>query len=66
MKEVIQHKDNVDLIKLDGREIYLVGTAHVSLASADLAEEIIREVTPDAVAVELCEPRFQSLRDPDR
>lgn len=66
MKEVIQHKDNVDLIKLDGREIYLVGTAHVSLASAELAEEVIREVTPDAVAVELCEPRFQSLRDPDR
>ncbi len=66
MKEVLAHKENVDLIRLGDKEIYLVGTAHVSQASADLAEEIIREVQPDSVAVELCHPRLQSLRDPDR
>lgn len=56
----------MDLVKMDGREFYLVGTAHVSKASADLAEEIIREIQPDSVAVELCEPRYRSLKDPDR
>lgn len=57
---------NVDLIQLESRKIYLVGTAHVSQSSVDLAEQVIREVRPDHVAVELCESRFQSLKDPSR
>lgn len=59
-------RENVDIIELDGRTIYIVGTAHVSKSSADLAEEVIRAVNPDSVAVELCESRYHSLRDPDR
>lgn len=66
MKEVVPYRDNVDLVRLGDREIYVVGTAHVSRSSADLAEEVIREVQPDSVAVELCEPRYRSLKDPDR
>lgn len=66
MKEVVHYRENVDLVRLGEREIYLVGTAHVSRASADLAEQVIREVEPDTVAVELCEPRYRSLKDPDR
>lgn len=64
--EVSSLRQNVDLITLDGKRIYLVGTAHISKASADLAEEIIREVRPDAVAVELCQARYESMRDPER
>lgn len=59
-------KDNVDLIRLGDKSIYLVGTAHISKKSTELAEEIIREVKPDTVALELCLPRYQSLQDPDR
>jgi pheromone shutdown-related protein TraB len=59
-------KDNVDLVEFEDRSIYLVGTAHVSQSSADLAEEIIREVNPETVAVELCESRYTSLKNPDR
>jgi len=66
MKEITPLRDNVDLVKLADKEIYLVGTAHISHVSADLAEEIIREVQPDTVAVELCEPRLQSLQNPER
>lgn len=65
-KEVIPHQENVDLIRLNGKEIYLVGTAHVSKQSADLAESIIRQIEPDTVAVELCQPRYLSLKDPER
>ena len=59
-------KDNVSLIELGDKKIYLVGTAHISKVSADLAEEVIREIKPESVAVELCDSRFQSLKDPER
>ena len=63
----IEHLDgNVDRVTLGDRSIYVVGTAHVSQSSADLAEKIIREVEPESVAVELCDSRYQSLKDPDR
>jgi len=56
----------VDLQSGEKKEIYLVGTAHISKSSVELAERIIRQVRPDSVAVELCEPRLQSLKNPDR
>lgn len=59
-------QDNVDLIEVNNKKIYLIGTAHISQASADLAEQFIRDIKPDSVAVELCDSRYQSLKDPDR
>ncbi len=66
VKEIIPVKDNVDLIKLNDKEIYLVGTAHISHKSTELVESTIGEIRPDTVAVELCDPRYQSLKDPNR
>lgn len=66
MIEVTNVEDNVDLVKIDGKSLYIVGTAHVSQSSADLAEKIIRDVSPESVAVELCDSRYQSLKNPDR
>ncbi|WP_235017406.1 TraB/GumN family protein [Nitrincola tapanii] len=43
----------------------LLGTAHVSKASADEVRELIRSGEFDAVAIELCPGRLQSLQDPD-
>ena len=59
-------KKNLDCLQYQDKTIYLVGTAHISTASADLAEETIREYQPDSVAVELCKSRYDSLQDPDR
>lgn len=59
-------RENVDRIELGDKTIYLVGTAHVSQSSADLAEEIIRDVKPNAVAIELCHSRYDSLKNPDK
>lgn len=64
--KVEKYEDNVDLIHLPDKDVYLVGTAHISQNSVDLAEKIIREVNPDTVAIELCEKRYESLKDPDR
>lgn len=43
----------------------LLGTAHVSKASADEVRDLIRSGEFDAVAIELCPARYQNLKDPD-
>ena len=50
----------------DGASRYtLLGTAHVSRASADEVRELIRSGAFDAVAIELCPTRHQSLTQPN-
>jgi len=46
-------------------EYVLLGTAHVSRASADAVRAMLDSEPFDAVAVELCESRFRSLRNPE-
>ena len=46
-------------------EYVLLGTAHVSRASADAVRAMLESESFDAVAVELCESRFRSLRHPE-
>lgn len=63
-KEIQQQ--GVTRLEVDGREIILVGTAHVSKESAELAEAVIKDEKPDKVCVELCEMRHQSIRNSDQ
>lgn len=46
-------------------EYVLLGTAHVSRASAEAVRAMLDREAFDAVAVELCESRFRSLRNPE-
>jgi pheromone shutdown-related protein TraB len=57
---------NVHRLAQAGREIILVGTAHVSRDSAELVERVIDEERPDVVCVELCQARFDALKQKDR
>ena len=66
MNEVTPIEANVDLLEVDGRSVYLVGTAHVSSASAELVDRVIREQQPDTVCVELCDSRYEALSNPER
>jgi pheromone shutdown-related protein TraB len=66
MRTVSNIEPNLDLIEFGGRKIYLVGTAHISRQSAELAEHAIRTLSPDTVCLELCASRYESLRDPQR
>ena len=50
----------------DDKEIILLGTAHVSRASADLVTAVIEKEKPDTVCVELCQSRYQAIRQKDR
>jgi pheromone shutdown-related protein TraB len=64
--KITEIEPNVDLIEVDGRAFYLIGTAHVSKDSADLVDRIIREKSPDTVCLELCDSRFETLSNPER
>lgn len=55
------YASDVHPVQLDGREILLVGTAHISRESAELARRVIEEQRPDCVCVELDEQRYEAL-----
>ena len=50
-------------INLDGKEVLLIGTAHVSKESVELVRETIEKENPDMVAVELCPQRFHAISE---
>lgn len=52
-------------IAINGTSVTILGTAHVSKASADKVTELLESGEYDAVAVELCESRYNALKDPD-
>ena len=52
-------------LNLNGREIILVGTAHISKESIDQSVEVIRSEMPDCVAIELDEGRYESMKNPE-
>ncbi len=52
-------------LRVGGAHLTLLGTAHVSRASADKVRELLEQEDFDAVAVELCPSRYQSILDPD-
>ena len=61
--------ENADIYRInssDGKEIILVGTAHISKTSLELVRETIESEHPDTVCVELDEGRLKSIQDPDR
>ncbi len=54
--------DDVIVVRSGEREFVLIGTAHVSRESADLAQQVIASESPDVVCVELDERRYAALR----
>ncbi|RLI96146.1 MAG: TraB family protein [Candidatus Altiarchaeales archaeon] len=53
--------EEVIKICIGDREIFLIGTAHVSEKSVKLVKETIERVNPDIVAVELCKQRCDAI-----
>jgi pheromone shutdown-related protein TraB len=57
------HNDNTHHLNFEDKKITLIGTAHVSIESADLVQKVIEDEKPDMVCVELCESRYQSIME---
>jgi pheromone shutdown-related protein TraB len=54
---------NITRIELDGKEIIIIGTAHVSKHSAEQVKQVIEDERPDSVCIELDEQRYKSIVD---
>lgn len=52
-------------LTLNDREIILIGTAHVSKESVDEVVEAVKTESPDCVAIELDDQRYESMKNPD-
>ncbi len=52
-------------LRLGETELVLLGTAHVSRASAEAVARLLEDEDFDAVAVELCPSRYHALMNPD-
>ena len=55
------YPSDVQVVEVEGREIILVGTAHISRESAELVREVIERERPDCVCVELDAQRYEAL-----
>ena len=56
-------EENITRIQLDGKEIILVGTAHVSKQSVEQVKEVIDREQPDSVCIELDEQRYKAIME---
>ncbi|MDV2685737.1 TraB/GumN family protein [Alkalihalophilus lindianensis] len=54
-------EQNITRINLEGKELILIGTAHVSKQSAEEVKQVIEAEQPDSVCIELDEQRYQSV-----
>ncbi len=61
-----RYAEDVQALRVDGKTIILVGTAHVSRESADLVRRAIEQEQPDRVCVELDPRRFEALSQRNR
>ncbi|WP_029134615.1 TraB/GumN family protein [Sedimenticola selenatireducens] len=52
-------------VRIGNSQVTLLGTAHVSRASAEKVRELLDGGGYDAVAVELCPSRYHAILDPD-
>ena len=60
---MLLNSKNIHILKKEGKEILLVGTAHVSKDSAQEVKELIEQEKPDSVCVELCHARYNSINN---
>ena len=55
----------IERVQRDGVEYVVLGTAHVSKVSVDAVDALLANEPFDAIAIELCDSRAQSMRDPE-
>ena len=58
-------EEPVQSLSIGESTITILGTAHVSRASAEKAQELIESQAHDVVCIELCPSRFNAMTDPN-
>ena len=54
----------IEKVQLANTRVTILGTAHVSKASADMVAQLIDSKQFDTVAIELCDSRYQAMANP--
>lgn len=54
-------EDNITRLEVDGKQLILIGTAHVSKRSAEQVKEVVELERPDSVCIELDAQRYESV-----
>ncbi len=57
----MENTSEIHRLRYENKDVILIGTAHLSVQSADLVGESIEEERPDTVCVELCQSRYDSM-----
>ena len=57
---------SVEVLTAGDKTYYLLGTAHISEQSVADVKQVIAEVNPDLVCIELCKTRYDALTDQNR
>jgi pheromone shutdown-related protein TraB len=55
--------NNITRLQVDGKEIILIGTAHVSKNSVAEVRETIEKERPDSICIELDQQRYDSIQE---
>lgn len=67
IKLIEETEQNIHKIIFENeKQLYLIGTAHVSRNSAELVESRIHEIKPDITCIELDEQRFNSIKNKNK
>jgi pheromone shutdown-related protein TraB len=58
--------NNITRLTVDGKEIILIGTAHVSKNSVAEVRETIEQEQPDSICIELDQQRYDAIQEKDK
>jgi pheromone shutdown-related protein TraB len=63
--ETVDNTNMIHRLTFEDKEIILLGTAHVSKESTQQVKTLIESEAPETVCVELCQSRYQAIRNKD-
>jgi pheromone shutdown-related protein TraB len=65
MTDSISLPERVSHVQVEGKDVYLVGTAHLSQESVQDVRTTVEQVHPESICVELCKSRHQAITQAD-
>lgn len=60
-----EQNEPIEIVTVANTTVTILGTAHVSRQSAETVTEMIGTGSYDAIAIELCESRYNTIQDPE-
>jgi pheromone shutdown-related protein TraB len=57
--------ESINCVKVGDKEVYIVGTAHISQKSVEDVRQTVESIRPDSICVELCQSRYNALTQKD-